>query len=392
MKVLILHGEVPEGAPPDETDVVVQVEAVCAALARLGHECETLAFSFDIKPVMDRLVDRQPAVVFNLVESINGLGQFIHIAPTVLDYLRLPYTGSSTEAMFLTSNKLAAKKIMRASGICTPPWLSANLSDGGDFGLPISDRGEGLAQRGLTGIDPAMLSALRVLCGEEMDRFDDEIRNPKSEIQNLPPGHFIIKSVWEHASIGLGEDSVVCVEDVEDLRERIAFRQKEFGRERFAEVYIEGREFNLSILAGEDGPEVLPAAEIRFVSYPPGVPKIVDYDSKWNEKSFAYHHTPRSFNFPEKDKPLLEKLESTARECWNLFGLRGYARVDFRVDRGGQPWVLEVNANPCISPDGGFVAAAKRAGFSYDNVIEAIVRAALACPRYPEQAGRCDTL
>ena len=337
MKLVVLHGEVPEGAPPDETDVLVQVEAVSKARARLGHECETLTFSFDVKSAVDELLAKKPAVVFNLVESIGGLGQFIYIAPAVLDYLRLPYTGSSTEAMFLTSNKLAAKKILKASGIRTTPWLSSDLTD--------------------------------------------------TDLQGAE-GRFIIKSVWEHASIGLRKDSVVCVADVEDLRRRIARRQDEFGRECFAEVYIEGREFNLSVLAGEDGPKVLPAAEIRFVSYPAGVPRIVDYDSKWNEQSFAYRHTPRSLDFPEKDNPLLRKLESTATECWNLFGLRGYARVDFRVDREGQPWVLEINANPCISPDGGYVAAAKKAGLTFDAVVEAIVRDSLACPRHPAQTGQ----
>ena len=46
-----------------------------------------------------------------------------------------------------------------------------------------------------------------------------------------------------------------------------------------------------------------------------------------------------------------------AVECWRLFDLAGYARVDFRVDSRGQPWILEINANPCLSPDAGFAAA-----------------------------------
>jgi len=52
--------------------------------------------------------------------------------------------------------------------------------------------------------------------------------------------------------------------------------------------------------------------------------------------------------------------------------------VDFRVDQDGQPWVLEVNANPCISPDSGFVAAARAAGLGYARTIEKIVQASLA--------------
>ena len=67
-------------------------------------------------------------------------------------------------------------------------------------------------------------------------------------------------------------------------------------------------------------------------------------------------------------------MQDTAGRCWDIFNLRGYARVDFRVDNTGKPWVLEVNANPCLSPDGGFIAAAKQSGIDYNGVIERIVK------------------
>ena len=62
-----------------------------------------------------------------------------------------------------------------------------------------------------------------------------------------------------------------------------------------------------------------------------------------------------------------------ALECWRLFGLRGWARVDFRVDAAGQPWILEVNANPCLSPDAGFAAALARSSISFDEAIRRIL-------------------
>ena len=150
-------------------------------------------------------------------------------------------------------------------------------------------------------------------------------------------------------------------------------RAERLGGEVFAEAYIAGREFNLSVLAGPDGPEVLPPAEIHFVDYPDDRPRIVGYRAKWDSDSFEYHHTPRSFDFPPPDAPLLAELCRLARACWDLFGLRGYARVDFRVDETGQPWVLEINANPCLSPDAGFGAAAERAGLSFPAVIARIL-------------------
>ena len=71
-------------------------------------------------------------------------------------------------------------------------------------------------------------------------------------------------------------------------------------------------------------------------------------------------------------------MKAIAVDCWHTFGLRGYARVDFRVDAGGRPWVLEINTNPCLSPDAGFAAALERAGIAFDQAIERIVADALA--------------
>ena len=138
--------------------------------------------------------------------------------------------------------------------------------------------------------------------------------------------------------------------------------KKNRGRGQFfAERYIEGREFNQAVLAGE----LLPMAEIRFVEFPDDKLRIVDFRAKWEEDSFEYTHTLRSFDFAAADQPLLEELRAVARRCWDVFGLSGYARVDFRVDGDNRPWVLEINANPCLSPDSGFYAAAERAGLSF---------------------------
>ncbi|HBB18312.1 MAG TPA: D-alanine--D-alanine ligase, partial [Syntrophus sp. (in: bacteria)] len=95
--------------------------------------------------------------------------------------------------------------------------------------------------------------------------------------------------------------------------------------------------------------------------------------SKWEEGSFEFNHTPRSFTFPETDAPLLLRLKELALRCWNLFDLRGYARVDFRVDKEGRPWILEVNANPCLSPDAGFLAATLHANLTFEEVLERII-------------------
>src|SRR5690606_34720353 len=103
--------------------------------------------------------------------------------------------------------------------------------------------------------------------------------------------------------------------------------------------------------------QVLPVAEIDFSAFGPGKARIVGHDAKWVEDSFEYQHTPRLFDFGDDDAALLDELRSLAHRASLEFGVGGYARVDFRVDATGKPWILEINANPCLSPDAGFAAA-----------------------------------
>jgi D-alanine-D-alanine ligase len=264
-----------------------------------------------------------PDLVFNLVESVEGHGRLVHLAAAVLDFLRVPYTGAPTDTLFLTSNKLLTKRILGASGIPTPPYF----------------------------------------------RYED-LRTAEGPLDQP----YIIKSVWEHASVGLDEDSVVFLTNSRELLAEMGRRKEKLGGECFAEKYIDGREFNLSILASDEGPEVLPLAEMKFVNYPPGKWRVVGYRAKWDESSQEYRGTVRSFQFSPDEEPLLAELKEMARKCWNLFSLRGYGRVDFRVDQSNRPWVLEINANPCLSLDAGFFAATTRAGLSYKEMVRRIIQ------------------
>jgi D-alanine-D-alanine ligase len=324
MRVVVLHGKVAEDAGKDELDVLVQRDAVSKSLVSLGYDPVAVSFSLDMQGVARDLQSLRPTFVFNLVESVEGRGGLIHLAPALLDHLEISYTGSRTEAILLTSNKLFAKTFLRGAGIPTPGWYT--LKDLGGEATQVS-------------------------------------------------GPLIVKSLWEHASIGLDEESVVRPTGPEELRRAMEKRREKLAGECFAEAYIDGREFNLSLLAEGEEPEVLPPAEIRFEGYSGAKPRLVGYRAKWDETSFEYQHTRRSFDFAAEDRALLERLAQLSEECWRLFDLRGYARVDFRVDEEGRPWVLEVNANPCLSPDAGFTAAAERAGLTYSQVIARIVTA-----------------
>ena len=326
MRIAIVHDTAGSADAPDARDVLAQAGAVAEALEGLGHGVSRIACTLDLAAVTHALAAQRVEVVFNLVESIGGQGRLIHLFPYCLDAVPLPYTGAPAQAMLLSSNKILAKQWMVAAGIPTPPWAG-----------PVS------AGNGQAGV-----------------------RDPDTRT-------WIVKSVWEHASIGLGPESLIHGADGRAVFTSLAGRAPALGGDCFAEAFIDGREFNLSLLAGADGPEVLPPAEILFAGYTAGMPHIVDYRAKWDDQAYEYHHTPRCFDFPPSDGPLLERLKSAALACWHAFGMAGYARVDFRVDAKGRPFVLEVNANPCIAPDAGFAAALDRAAIAFPDAVARIL-------------------
>lgn len=318
--VPVLHGAAADR--PDETDTLVAADAVAGALRRLGHTSDIIHLGLDLG-ALEQLVERRPALVFNLVEALDGNDGLAHLAPAALDHFGLSYTGAGAEAHRLLLAKPLAKQLMRAAGLPTPDWSM----DG--HGLASGDR-------------------------------------------------VIVKSTTEHASRGLDAASVVAAEAAD---REIRAREAGFGGRFFAESYVDGREFNLSLLETASGLQVLPPAEIEFTAFPAGRPRIVDYQAKWDEGSFAFVNTPRRFDFPPADAPLLARLAELARKAWQLFGLAGYARVDFRVDAEARPWILEVNLNPCLTPDAGFVAAADRAGLDFPALVGAIATTAVRARR-----------
>jgi D-alanine-D-alanine ligase len=314
--IAIVHSDVPPGAPPDEQDTLAVAALVQEILQDAGYRVPCM--SFIIGETETRLKTMNPDLIFNLVESIDGRGTEIHAAPLLFETMGLSFLGSGSSAMKATTDKIAAKAILRAQDLPTPLYLDA----------------------------PAILSAA------SLDR------------------RYILKSQHEDASVGIFADSVT--DNAEILHDLLADRTARFSGAWFAEEFIDGREFNLSVMEGTDGAiHVLPPAEIRFDGLPADALHIVDYSAKWDAGTHAFHNTPRRFM---RDEPALQKtLEDIALRCWKAFGLRGWARVDFRVDAQGQPYVLEINANPCLAADAGFMAAAHESGLSPRDVILALV-------------------
>jgi D-alanine-D-alanine ligase len=320
LSVLVLHEELASDARPDELEALLQVEQVSAALRESGFRVSVLATGLNLETTLSAIRQRNPDCVFNLVESLAGDGRMIHFLPALLHTVGVPYTGCSSDAFYLSSQKLLAKRWMRLHGIATPAFFA-----------------------------------------------------PGTEA-NVDAERWIVKSVWEHASLGLDDGCVV--DNVDAACQRMAESTRQYRGEWFAEEYIDGREFNISVLERDGQPLLLPMAEMTFVNYPRDKPRIVGYAAKWDENAPEYCNSCREF--PDMSADFLHSdITKVVHQCWNAFGLRGYARVDFRVDATGKPWVLEINANPSIAMVAGFAAAALQGGISYHQLIEKIVRASL---------------
>jgi D-alanine-D-alanine ligase len=360
MRITVLHNFVAPDAPPEDRDTLVQVEAITEALARLGHEPITLSCTLDLTGIQDELPRLRPKLVFSLVESLAGADSLVYLPAAVLDVLGVPYCGCHTASLFLTTHKTLAKERMRQAGLPTPAWIESLVPTLG-VGTQCSGRS-------------ASLEATQSVGTGGFPRGAWEPGAPSCPSCSS----WIIKGVWDQGSRGLDDAAVLRDVEPAEVRARLVERTARLGRPCFAEQFIEGREFNQGLLAGPDGPELLPPAEIDFSAFPPDKPQIVGHRAKWDEDSFECRCTPRHFDFPPSDTPLLDRLRDLSRQCWTLFQLRGWARVDFRVDATGQPWILEVNSNPCLSPDAGFAAAMQQASIPYDEGIRRIVADAVS--------------
>jgi D-alanine-D-alanine ligase len=322
MKILVLHSDVPADGPPEDQDTLIAADAVAAALKRKGYTVGKAAFRGDTLSAVLEWED--PDLVFNLVEGVDGKGILASAAPRLLAEMGMPFTGVGAAAMDFTCDKPKTKARLRAAGLATPDWSTPPDWPGLDL---LSEGGRA----------------------------------------------FIVKAALEDGSIGLDDNCVVSGAAAVKARAEECLRR--FGGAWFAEEYVEGREFNLSLLGNARKLRILPMAEMTFADWPGDKPRIVGYGAKWDEGSAGYRHTVRRFGVENDEPALAAKLKSSCEKVWQSFDLTGFVRVDFRV-RNGEPLILELNPNPGISPDAGFAAAAEEAGMTYDDLIEAIVQAA----------------
>ena len=316
MKVAILFDGASALAKSPDLLIVETLEAIERSLVAEGNQVVRIPVYIDGRWI-ERLRRGRFDLAFNMCEGIDGVAHYEPAVVGVLELFGVPYTGSSSYATSLCLRKQVVNTMLERAGLPIPRWTTVR-------------RGGSLTSVGF----PA-----------------------------------ICKPTAEDASVGVEQRSVVRT--TRALAARVDAMLERWD-EILVQRYVDGREINVGIL----GETVLPISEIDFGAMPKGKWRIVTYQSKWlagsEEDVGAAPRCPA--DLPTK---LASEIRRVALAAWKLVGGHGYGRVDMRIDAAGQPWILEVNANPDIAPDAGLARMASVAGIQYAALVRTVCELAL---------------
>lgn len=293
------------------------------ALTKLGHEPSYHVLDGKNQSLV-ALTKCNADLIFNLTESYAGNDTMDKNIAAFLEMLQIPYTGGGPQALYLAQDKSIAKKIFDFHKIKTP-----------DFATSYKGRTD----------------------------HSHDIKFP-----------LIVKPVSEDGSIGIDSGSVV--DSVKDLMERIHYIHEEFDSPALIEEYIEGREIYAAIL-GNENPEVLPLIELDLSKLPKGTPRIAGQDVKFFRETEAYKVT-KSAPAEDLDEETIQQLQDTALAAYRALKLRDYGRIDMRLNKKGEVYVIEANPNPWLASTAEFSMAGRKAGYTYTEIVDKIVELARA--------------
>lgn len=304
-----------------------QVQAVLDSCHQLGLSAAVAAIE-NLRHLTEVLAQQSERVIFNLAEEFVGNIRAACYVPAVCNAFGKSCTGNDTPTLLMAQNKIQTKAVLRGSG------------------LPVAE---------------AKIIYL----------------DQKPDLSDLPAGRYIIKPAFNDASEGISLDSVVWLpQETARAVEQITRLHRQFGQPVLVEQYIDGKELNVSVYQEDHQVRVLTLAEIDFSAFPPDMPRIVDYNAKWIPESFTFENTPR--RIPADVPPAVaEHIRRLAHSAWRVLGCRDYARIDFRLDPQLNPYLLEVNPNPDITPEGGFAAALQASHIPYAQFVQTMVSNAL---------------
>lgn len=304
-----------------EESVEQMAHEVGDAVTALGYSAIFFPLKKSFMGFLKRLSQFKVDVIVNLCEGFCGRPQYEANVAGVFELVRIPFTGNTSKTLGLCQNKNRTKAILKSFGL---PTAKSKLMTSADYVLNLA----------------------------------------------FP---LIVKPNSEDASLGIYPKSVVF--DQKNLSRQIKKILRKYKQPALVEEYIEGREFNISLLDG-DRMEALPVSEIDFSRLPEGMPRICSYEAKWFEDHILFNSTPPICPAPISSS-LRSKLQQTALAAAKVMGCRDYSRVDLRMDENGRLYVLEVNPNPDISLNAGYARALAAAGIGYKDFWKRMIENAL---------------
>jgi len=330
IEAVATHSEVLAATTPGSIDlsevgVLEEREHVCEALQKGGYKTTLFNMNGDVKRLIEFLEEKQPDLIFNLCESVGEESTHeMHVAG-LYELMGIPYTGAGAFALGTCQNKARTKQILSYHKIRTPRFVVFKNAN-------------------------------------EIIENDFELDFP-----------VIVKPSLEDASIGIDNSSVV--DTISALRKRVRHIFQNYDQPALVEEFVNGREINVALM-GNKRPIIFPISEIDFSGLPLNLPKIVTYNAKWMQGTDEYKGTVGIC--PAVLPAEVEKhAKELALRAFRIMGCRDYARVDMRLDKNNNLFVIEVNPNPDISDDAGFARSAKAYGLLFDEIVGKIVELAL---------------
>jgi D-alanine-D-alanine ligase len=301
---------------------------VLDALTQLGHTIEHLVIFDDVDLLQQKLQSFDPDVIFNLADQFKNNRGFDQNIASLLEMRGVPFTGCSSTGLMLCKHKGISKKILGYHRIHVPGFTTINRRK--------------------------------------------RIARPKK--LKFP---ILVKPLKEEASLGISQASFV--ETDTQFKERVKFIHEGYDNDVIAEEYIEGRELYVSVL-GNHRLQVFPIRELVFREVPPDEPKIATYKAKWDEEYRKRWGLQNQFA-EGLDPALVRKIEQICKRIYRLLTIDGYARIDLRLTANNELYFIEANPNPILAADEDFAESAGKAGLSYPQLIDRILKLGLAIVR-----------
>ena len=305
-----------------EWDTHETIEAVRSALAQFHN---VTLIEADANAYL-KLSTLRPDLVFNVAEGFGGVSREAQI-PSILEFLRIPYTGSDPLTLATCLDKARTKEVLKHHGIPTPHF--------------------------------SLISEMSELAGAY-------VKYPA-----------IVKPLHEGSSKGIRNSSVV--QNWDELWKEVGTIIETYSQPALIEEYLDGKEYTVALLGNGEEVQVLPIVELNFDHLPPGVRRIYSYEAKW---IWDRPESPLEiFECPARMPAALQHdIETLCCRAFTVLRCKDWCRIDVRLDAAGKPNILELNPLPGILPkpedNSCFPKAARAAGLSYAQLIQTVLHGA----------------